>query len=507
VNGLHTVHLRVNDAATGEPTPVRVRFADEQGNYLPPFGRPERVAATDPWGGSVKLDAGWYAAIDGSCEILLPADPVKVEITKGFEYRPILRDVTLGTGKLALRFAIERWADLRAERWYSGDTSVLGLVPHAALLEGAAEDVAVVNLLAADGPTISGNSDESASNLVAFSGQKPALEMSGHLVAVNTWNCATILGGLGLLNCHRVVFPLTSGQYSDLDWTLEDWCGQCHRKGGLVLWCNFGSGWQDTANDGYSGETLANLVLGNIDAVEMTRLGWLQSLQKEEWYRLLNCDIRAPLAGGTFRVRNLKAIGGIRTYARLLPGEEFNYKNWIEAVRAGRTFVTNGPLLTLTVNDQDPGAVIDLAADTPRKVRIRAEARSILPFERLELVLNGDAMAAVEASGDPAAALLEGEFEVPGTCWLAARCWGPQPAFASSSPRDTVGAHTSPVYVRVGERPAPADMISLALLIERLDRMLNWVEKEARFDGERTRKHLTETLHAARTILVGRMPA
>ena len=56
--------------------------------------------------------------------------------------------MTLGSGKMALRLAIERWIDLRSEGWYSGDTRAHFLSPHAALLEAAAEDVAFVNLLA-----------------------------------------------------------------------------------------------------------------------------------------------------------------------------------------------------------------------------------------------------------------------------------------------------------------------------------------------------------------------
>ena len=44
---------------------------------------------------------------------------------------------------------------------------------------------------------------------------------------------------------------------------------------------------------------------------------------------------------------NRVLLGSPRTYARLQAGQEFTYKAWIEAVRAGRTFVTNGPLLVV----------------------------------------------------------------------------------------------------------------------------------------------------------------
>ncbi len=74
--------------------------------------------------------------------------------TKGPEYTPLDETVTLGAGQMALRFAIERWTDSRADGWVSVDTRCHFLSPHAALLEAAAEDVDVVNLLAAPFPVL-----------------------------------------------------------------------------------------------------------------------------------------------------------------------------------------------------------------------------------------------------------------------------------------------------------------------------------------------------------------
>jgi hypothetical protein len=188
-------------------------------------------------GGNVKIDDQAWAYIDGTCEIALPPGAVRVQVAKGPEYRPIDTKLTLTAGKLSVRLAIERWADLRAEGWYSGDTACYFLSPHAALLEGAGEDLAVVNLLAWE-VALRDRSDgyRTIANILEFSGQRPALEMPGHLVAVNTRNQHPMHGTLLLLNCHRVVYPLTFGGPGGFDnWTLMDWCDQCHRKGGLVL--------------------------------------------------------------------------------------------------------------------------------------------------------------------------------------------------------------------------------------------------------------------------------
>src|SRR5207245_2564077 len=103
-------------------------------------------------------------------------------------------------------------------------------------------------------------------NLLAFSGQRPALAQPGCMVVVNTRNwspsdCFT------LLNCHRVVYPLSFGLAGDWnDWTCQDWCDQCHRKGGLVIADHLATveEWGTLP-----GEALADLVLGKIDAIDI----------------------------------------------------------------------------------------------------------------------------------------------------------------------------------------------------------------------------------------------
>ena len=424
---LHTVHVRVNDAATGQPTPVRIRLTDADGNYYPPLGRLAQFATGrgQDVGGNLLLGAKQYAYIDGTCEVPLPAGPIRAELWKGPEYRPQIVETQLAPGKLALRLSIERWANLREQGWYSGDTRCHYLSPHAALLEGAAEDLAVVNVLAfADRIKDQfGASVPAIPNILDFSGQKPALEMPGHLVAVNTHNTHPILGSLGLLNTHRVVYPLTFGgpDGSD-DWTLHDWCGQCHRKGGLVVWTR---AWHDAPYSFFDppGEPLADLVLGAIDAYEIDYDERPMFTSLSDWYNLLKCGFRVPLVASSGKGSNDAALGAIAATARLLQGEGLTYKGWIEAVRAGRTFITNGPLLSLNIQGSGPGDIL-ARPDERGIISVRAEAKSVVPFERFELLSNSGICASAPASGDRSAAVLEVEVPIESSGWLAARCHG-----------------------------------------------------------------------------------
>jgi hypothetical protein len=502
----------VNDAATGQPTPVRIRFTDAEGTYYAPFGRLTRFATDTAGdmagdvGGSVLLHGQAYAYIDGACEIALPPGLITVAISKGPEFRPVYEELTLPPGKLALRFSIERWVDLRAEGWYSGDTRCHILSPHAALLEGAAEDVAVVNLLALEyvlhGPQRMNY--PAFPNLLAFSGQSPALERPGHMVVVNTMNQHPSLGLLLLLNCHRIVYPLTAGKPGHFqDWTLADWCDQCHRKGGLVI------GEFDFVHPlvRRHGEVLADLIGGRVDALQPGGFDHPEvdydpgeEAPLEDWYRLLDCGFRIPLVAGSGKECNREeALGDPRTYAFLGPGQSLTYKNWIEAVRAGRTFVTNGPLVTLSVNDQPPGTTLDLPAEAGM-VRVRAEARSLSSLDGLEIVANRRVVAAAKGSQAPAHAAVEAEVRLPEGGWILARCWGPY----DDAIEQWHAAQTSPVYVQVDGRRPPADAAAVAVFMESLQKMLRWVEQEGRFENEQQRQRLARIFESARDTLLSR---
>src|SRR5437764_159900 len=184
-----TVHVRISDAATNRPTPVRFSLRDERGTYYAPFGRLTHFAEQpgSDVGGHLRLGTERFAYIDGACEVRLPAGNVVVEATKGPEYSPLRRHLTLAPGQISLRLGIDRWIDLRAEGWYSGDARAHALTPHAALLEAAAEDLAVVNLLAEETqPTA--DRPLSLPNLLSFSGNATALASVGQLDVIKPHN-------------------------------------------------------------------------------------------------------------------------------------------------------------------------------------------------------------------------------------------------------------------------------------------------------------------------------
>jgi hypothetical protein len=488
---LHVVHVRVVDSATGQPTPVRMSFQGQDGRKFAPLGRLKEfpTGIGEDVGLQVQVGSAAFHYVDGACEILLPSDSFDIEISKGPEYEPIRRTVTLGPGKMALRFVIERRSDLRKAGWFAGDCRAHELSPHAALVEGAAEGLAVVNLLARQRPSRFGNELLAQPQLDAFSGQAACLGSAECLVYANTYNEHPALGKLALLNCHRPVFPLHAGEEGFEDWTLADWCGQCHRKKGLVVWSEPGF-WSRAFGDCPAAEGLALLIMGGVDAVEIAGpIAQLGSDPWTNWYALLNAGFRTPLAGSSGKCSNGQQLGACRTLAFVDPDVPFSYGAWIEAVRAGKTIVTDGPILNFSVEGHVAGTVI--ASETQGA---KSKVDVALPFGgpggTLELVGNGEVVAGTRIQEGGCAALT---VEIPQEefRWLAARYRTDQASFI---------AHTSPVYLaNPVVRNDPAE--PLRLLEDALLRGAQWA-RTAPFRLERNRTALLDSFRLAKERLV-----
>ncbi len=464
---MQQVHIRINDAATGQPTPIRLRITDADGTYYAPYGRLTEFATgvNQDVGGNVMIGAKKWCYIDGTCEILLPPGKLHVEITKGPEYTPIDEEITLLAGKMSLRFTIERWSDVRKDGWYSGDARVHFLSPDAALLEGQAEDVAVVNLL------VSG-AEKWDSNILSFSGQSFAREAGGCGVAVNTHNINLEFGGLGLLHCHRVVYPL---KCDGRDWTLDDWCGQCHRRNGLVVWVD---PYRESSHD----EALADLVLGNVDAFELS-CSWLRGV--DEYQMMLDAGLSVPLVGASGKTANDVVVGAMRTYAFVTGNEKPSYSQWVEAVRAGPTYISNGPLLHFTIGGKVPPALIQ-----GRTEEIQVEAKSDVPFDRVELVWNGEVIeSSTPATRYPCQATIRRDTPLPGSGWLAVRCKGQY---------EQLMAHSSGILVQKDGEPFAIKPIAVKSLLDFLNSM-------RQFALAKHYSRLTPIVEQARTVLAKKL--
>jgi hypothetical protein len=144
------VRIRVLDGATGRSVPVRLHLPDEAGRHLAPRGHHRLVNPEwfEDLYAEYVIDGHQYAYVDGECLVDLPLGRVYIEIERGFEISPIRTSALIEPETDELVFKLDRVLHWRERGWVTADTHVHFLSPQTALLEGRAEDVHVVNLLA-----------------------------------------------------------------------------------------------------------------------------------------------------------------------------------------------------------------------------------------------------------------------------------------------------------------------------------------------------------------------
>jgi hypothetical protein len=444
-SGRNWVHVRVVDDATGQPVPCRVHFRSAEGIPYQPHGHHNHVAQNlRSWhydvGGDVRLGQRSYAYIDGTCQGWLPRGDVVVDVARGFEYEPLRQTVRIEPGQRELTLRIGRVADMAAEGWWSGDSHVHFLSTAGAQLEQRGEDLRVVNLLQAQwGALFTNTEDFSGRPSVSQHGVSPhgVVDGGGYVTYVGQENRQHALGHALLWGLKEPVMPWSSDGPDEaelggaLDATLSDWADRTHAQGGTVVVAHFPNP---------NGEPAVLVATGRADAVEiLSQTGD----RLTEYYRYLNSGYRLPLVGGTDKMSSAVPVGLYRTYARL--DEEFSYEAWCRAVRSGRTFLSGGPLVTLSVDGCQPGDTVALSG--PGTVSVHATVRSIFPLGSLEVVRNGEVVMTADAGGGRQAEI-GGELRIDGNSWLACRAFGTDYHLDEWGRR--VFAHTSPVYVACG---------------------------------------------------------
>lgn len=442
------VAVRIVDRESGQPTPVRLHMHDENGEYLAPRGyhrKPNPYWFEDRYGELVN-GLNQYAYVPGACEIELPAGRVFVEISRGYEVAPLRTAIDVSPEMTELVFHLDRVLDWRRRGWVSADTHVHFLSPQTALLEGQAEGVNVVNLLAAQW-------GEMFSNVPDFDGRTTlgAKDFGGDgefVVRVGSENRMQVLGHISLLGYSGpLIQPLSTGGPHEgaigeaLEVSMADWARRCLDQGGLVVLPH-------APNP--QAERAADIVLGVVDAMEMMtfnpRDAQVNPYGLADWYRYQNLGYQLPIVGGSDKMAATSVLGGIRTYVHL-GRREFTYGHWMAAVRQGNTFVTVGPLIEFTVEGRPAGSRLQLPA-SGGTVTVSWKIESVaVTVTAVELVVGGETREAITLAP---CLKSEGSLEVriDRSTWIALRLRG------SYRGRDAdIAAHTSTVQALVGDAP------------------------------------------------------
>ena len=494
------IHIVEKDSTT--PVAVRLHLHGEAGEYLPPRGRHRKVNGywfEDNYGEFANLH-NQYAYVDGFCEADLPLGTVYVEISRGYEVAPIRTAIEVTAETDTFTFEIDKVLKWREAGWVTADTHVHFLSPQTALLEGKAEGVNVVNLLASQW-------GEMYSNVSDFDGKSTigASDFGGDgefLVRVGTENRMQVLGHISLLGYSgEMIHPLCSGGPSEsalgdpLEVTMAEWAQRCIQQGGLTVMPHAPNPQLERA---------ADIVLGLINAMELMTFNPLNPNSSQinpygiaDWYRYLNLGYQVPLCGGSDKMAASSLLGGIRTYTQM-GDRDFTYENWMAAMRGGNTFVTVGPLAELLVEGHAPGSQIHLPA-TGGTLNISWRVESVgLPIEQVEVVVGGLATDAVETA-KALTATGSTHVHVTHSTWIALRVRG-----SYRGKHGELAAHTSAIQVIVGDTPLFSQADAMTVL-EQIEGAIAYVDTLAPRPEAQRFKQMRATLESAHNQLHQRL--
>lgn len=496
------VTVRVVEQGTQIPVAVRIHFHGAHGEYLPPRGNHRKVNPywfEDNYGEFVNVH-NQYAYIHGECVVDLPLGDVYVEITKGYETKPVRTRFTVSAETDVVTFTLEKVLHWRERGWVTADTHVHFLSPTTALLEGQAEGVHVVNLLASQW-------GEMFSNVTDFDGKTTlgTKEFGGNgdfLVRVGTENRMQILGHISLLGYSgQMIHPLCTGGPSESaigdpqEVTMAEWAQRCGEQGGLVVMPHAPNPQLERA---------ADIVLELVHAIELMTFNPLNANNIQvnpyglaDWYRYLNLGYQVPLSGGSDKMSASSLLGGIRTYTQL-GNRDFTYEHWMAAMKAGNTFVTVGPLVEILVEGVAPGGRVSLPV-SGGTVTVTWKVESVsLPVDAVEIVVGGLAVdqttvnKALTASGSA-------QVMVTNSTWIALRVRG-----SYKGQHGEIAAHTSAIQVLVEGKPLFSAKDATAVL-EQIEGAIAYVDTIAPRPAAQRFKQMRATLEAAHNRLHQRM--
>jgi hypothetical protein len=219
-------------------------------------------------------------------------------------------------------------------------------------------------------------------------------------------------------------------------------------------------------------ELPVDVALGKLDYMEIVGFSDHESTAAV-WYRLLNLGYRIPAGAGTDATTNYAApirgnAGFDKVYAPASTDgvHGINLDSWMDSLKRGRTFATNGPLINFTLNGEMVGS--ELKLDRPQQeVPFAARLQSIVPVNHLEVVCNGKVVKDLKLEGAHDTADVKGTIPISESGWCLLRTYSDKAVYPVLD--NYAYATTSPVYVTVaGAKPrSPEDAKYFAAWIGR----------------------------------------
>jgi hypothetical protein len=477
----------------GRPTAARVYLTGSDGLAYAPRGSISRITA---------MSAEYYFHAEDSFDIDLPAGSTTLEATRGQEYDVARQKIELAPGKPAsVQIKLRRWENMAAQGWYSSDAHIHAnyTAPHHQVitvkdvrLEAHAEDLNNANMMVAN------SGGAFVHDFQYFEGKPNRLSEPNFILYWNEeMRSSGVYGHMSFFNLKKLVYPLYTGfrntPFAD-DYPANYSQAEAAQKQEAAVTYVHPANTTDFATVGGAAakELPVDLALGQVDAMDVvSNVDEIASM--ELWYRLLNCGFRLAISAGTDSFTNVAdhyTPGGGRVYVH--SGNPLRYQDWIDNYKRGRSFASNGPVILLTVDGKEPGDDLHFPDGLAHKVRVKATVRTRVPLEKLEIVVNGKPVISSPAGQNETS--IDKEILVAKSSWIAARALGPWSRLVLNDVQ--AFAHTSPVYISVGDKPI-ASAEDARFWIAWIDQLIAQVSERGRFSTAERRKEVIELFRRA----------
>ena len=502
-----TMSLFIQITENGHTVPARVAVHGQDGRFYAPDDA--WIQADDGFDRSERPFEAHYFYSSGKSSLTMPQENFHLDVLAGFE-RPLLPKMTItasGTNRIVLIELSPKWSLGQAGgHWVSGDLHVhmnyggtYRNTPAYLAEQAKAEDVTILNNLIVN--------KEQRFPDIAYDGIgiDPASDAETLIVHGQEFH-TSYWGHRGILGIKHILLPGYAGYPNTAAASLypmnADVYDMAHAQGGLVGAVHpfdeepdpFASPPQNITD-----ELPVDAALGKLDYMEIVGFSDHKSTAAV-WYRLLNLGFRIPAGAGTDATTDYAApirgqIGFDRVYA-WVPEGPLNLAAWFEALKKGRTFATNGPLVDFTLSGQLPGGELKFES-LQTAVPFTAKLRSIVPVDHLEVVCNGKVVQNLKLQGARDSADVTGALPLNESGWCVLRAFSDKAEYPVLDKYPY--ATTSPIYMDIAGHPlkSPEDAKYFAAWI---DRTIEITSRYRDWNSAAEKESVLQRLRAARNI-------
>lgn len=507
------VKIRVIEEDTRQITPVMVCITgikDKQPR-VPPFGEiPQVLVLTDSiyysgvdfngdknWIGPVRKMNGlgdnkdrsyvyellpsiphWKEPVmyqtSGDFTIEIPPGIWQINLEHGNEYIPVKEEfmVPKNVKEVTKTFVLKRWADMPKLGWYSGDVHVhhpttKPMFKEYLLAYAKAEDLHLLNVLE------QGNDHEIKGARQAGFGKAFRVYKNNIWLVSGQEDPSSIFGHVVGLNIDQLVRDTATYNYYELVFK------KLHLQPGAIV---------GYAHFSWNGCDLPRgfpwlITTGEIDYVELLQFSKINTL---DYYDYLNLGFRITAAAGSDFPWG-STIGEVRTF--VYTGKEFSADTWFKGLKAGHTFVTNGPVLFFEADHNLPGSELIKTKGAVTELSVKAASNPGIGNITRVAIYNNDGLVAEKLNTGKLDSLsIDLSHTLDKSQWLAAVVYCDNGAVA----------HTTPIYFIVDGRPTWDKKKAPAIIQKQLE-AIRLIEEEEK-SKPKTDKGILDRLENAKSF-------